>query len=105
MRPSAWVSLILLMCLLLANSGWLVGAEVLIIRSYQRLGAPFRSYLSSCRFTPTCSHYALQSLEETGFWHGNLRIATRFVDCSPIGLLGGSLGISRQSSSAGPTAD
>ena len=43
------------------TSGWL-------IRLYQRV-APQR-VRDSCRFTPTCSHYALLALDKHGFLTG-----------------------------------
>jgi uncharacterized protein len=41
-----------------------------LIKLYQLLLSPF--FGQQCRFTPTCSHYAIESLQKhgvlTGFW-------------------------------------
>ncbi|RPI26309.1 MAG: membrane protein insertion efficiency factor YidD [Acidobacteria bacterium] len=60
---------------------------MLAILGYQRVGSPIMRHVSACRFTPSCSHYALQALEAHGFYKGNARIAKRLLLCSPIGLL------------------
>lgn len=73
--------------LIFLQTSWPVRAETAAIQLYQRFGFPVMSYVSTCRFTPTCSHYALQVLEEDGFWKGNLRVVQRLIDCSPIGFL------------------
>jgi putative membrane protein insertion efficiency factor len=45
-----------------------------------------------CRFTPSCSVYALEALKIHGPWKG-LALATRRLSrCHPIALLGGSSG-------------
>lgn len=61
--------------------------ELAAIRAYQTIGSPVVSLVATCRFEPTCSHYALAALEEDGFWHGNWRIIKRLVHCSPIGYV------------------
>jgi len=86
MRRVAKASLLVLLLILLQSS-WSLRAETAAIHLYQRFGAPVMSYVATCRFTPTCSHYALQALQEDGFWKGNLRLVQRLIDCSPIGLI------------------
>ncbi len=78
---------LLILLLILLQSSWSVRAETAAIHLYQRFGAPVISYVATCRFTPTCSHYALQALQEDGFWKGNLRVVQRLIDCSPIGFI------------------
>jgi uncharacterized protein len=52
------------------------------IRLYQRVreGRP-----SPCRFTPTCSSYALGALEQHGPLRGMFLAARRIVRCHPWG--------------------
>ncbi len=78
---------LLVLLLILLQSGWFLRAETAAIHLYQRFGAPVMSYVATCRFTPTCSNYALQVLQEDGFWKGNLRVVLRLIDCSPIGFI------------------
>ena len=85
MRRVAKASLLVVLLILL-QSRWPLGAETAAIHLYQRFGSPVMSYVSTCRFTPTCSNYALQALQEDGFWKGNLRLVQRLIDCSPIGF-------------------
>lgn len=78
------------MCLLVGGmflTDWPLRAEIASIRLYQRFGSPVMRHVVTCRFRPTCSHYALQQLENVGFWTGNERIAVRLFYCSPIGVL------------------
>ena len=79
----------LLMVFLLSQMGssGLVGVEMSAIHLYQRFGSPVMEYMATCRFTPTCSHYAVEVLQERGFWKGNLLIVERLLYCSPIGAL------------------
>ncbi len=65
----------------------LVDVEMSALHFYQRFGSPVMGYVATCRFTPTCSHYAVEILEEQGFWKGNFLIVERLVYCSPIGAL------------------
>ena len=78
---------LLVLLLILLQSRWSLRAETAAIHLYQRFGSPVMSYVATCRFTPTCSHYALQALQEDGFWKGNLRVVQRLIDCSPIGFI------------------
>ena len=57
------------------------------IRGYQRVGSPIMRHVSACRFTPSCSHYAIQVLRSDGFYKGNARVAKRLALCSPLGYL------------------
>ncbi len=86
MRRAVKASLLVLLLILL-QSRWPLRAETAAIHLYQRFGAPVMSYVATCRFTPTCSNYALQVLQEDGFWKGNLRVVQRLIDCSPIGFI------------------
>jgi hypothetical protein len=41
--------------------------------------------VSSCRFYPSCSNYALEAFTEHGFWRGFALTARRLVRCRPFG--------------------
>jgi len=58
---------------------------VFLIRGYQlaRIGR-----VSPCRFTPTCSHYAVESLSRHGARRGLLLTARRLGRCRPGGPYG-----------------
>ena len=45
-----------------------------------------------CRFTPSCSVYALEALKLHGPWRGFALTARRLSRCHPFTLLGGSSG-------------
>lgn len=63
---------------------------VLIIIGYQRLVSPY--FPSSCRFDPTCSHYAKEAIQTHGVFKGTYLSVSRIIKCHPIKLLGGSEG-------------
>ena len=46
----------------------MVWLSIQFILFYQRI-AP-RELRSACRFTPTCSNYAILALQKHGFWKG-----------------------------------
>ncbi|MGW8178633.1 MAG: membrane protein insertion efficiency factor YidD [bacterium] len=61
--------------------------EIGVISLYRKNVSPVTRHIVTCRFETSCSSYALQALEESGFWAGNSRIAERLLMCSPIGYL------------------
>jgi putative membrane protein insertion efficiency factor len=63
---------------------------VLIIIGYQRLVSPY--FPTSCRFDPTCSHYAKEAIQTHGVFKGTYISVKRIAKCHPIKLLGGSEG-------------
>ena len=63
---------------------------VLIIVGYQRLVSPY--FPSSCRFDPTCSHYAKEAIQTHGVFKATYISVKRIAKCHPIKLLGGSEG-------------
>lgn len=83
----ALAGLLMVFLLIQMGSSGLVGVEMAAIHLYQRFGSPVMEYMATCRFTPTCSHYAVEVLQERGFWKGNLLIVERLLYCSPIGAL------------------
>jgi hypothetical protein len=55
---------------------------ILLIRLYQRLISPLLG--PRCRFHPTCSQYALESIERFGVWRGCALAVRRIVRCHPL---------------------
>ena len=56
---------------------------ILIIRAYQLVISPMLG--SNCRFTPTCSEYAMGSLKEYGLVKGTFLSIKRIGKCHPWG--------------------
>jgi putative membrane protein insertion efficiency factor len=54
-----------------------------MIRAYQLLVAPILP--PSCRYYPSCSHYALEAVARHGPWHGCRLAARRLLRCHPWG--------------------
>jgi putative membrane protein insertion efficiency factor len=52
-----------------------------LVKGYRLLLSPWLG--SSCRFTPTCSAYALQALEQHGAAAGSYLTVARLVRCHP----------------------
>ena len=38
----------------------------------------------ACRYTPTCSEYAIEAVERYGPWRGSLMAARRVLSCNPF---------------------
>ena len=60
------------------------------IHVYRKLLSPLKP--PTCRFTPSCSVYALQALERHGPVQGLWLAVRRVARCHPITWLGGSSG-------------
>lgn len=56
------------------------------IRAYQRWISPALG--SRCRFYPSCSHYAIASIERFGVARGILLTAGRILRCQPLSIGG-----------------
>ena len=52
------------------------------IRGYQRFISP--AFPPTCRFTPSCSHYALEAITRHGVIRGSWLAARRLVRCHPF---------------------
>ncbi|MBT3993688.1 MAG: membrane protein insertion efficiency factor YidD [Gammaproteobacteria bacterium] len=53
-----------------------------LIQVYQKYLSPLLG--PTCRFQPTCSQYALESLERFGLLKGLLLFLARFIKCNPF---------------------
>jgi putative membrane protein insertion efficiency factor len=62
-------------------SGLVRGVLRALIRGYQLGISPLIG--PRCRFTPTCSHYALEALEIHGAIKGSWLALTRILRCHP----------------------
>jgi len=61
----------------------LVAPFLLLIKIYQTVISPFTP--ATCRFQPTCSHYAKEALEKHGFFRGGWLALKRIFSCHPWG--------------------
>lgn len=61
----------------------LVGLFILPIRFYQRFISPLTP--PSCRYTPTCSQYAVEALQKYGLVKGLWLAVKRILRCHPWG--------------------
>ena len=59
---------------------------VWLIRQYQRFVSPHLGH--HCRFTPTCSQYAVEALCTHGLLKGGLLAVWRIARCNPFGRFG-----------------
>lgn len=55
---------------------------ILIIKAYQKWISPL--LLPSCRFQPTCSHYAHEAIERFGAFYGSWLALKRILRCHPF---------------------
>jgi putative membrane protein insertion efficiency factor len=55
--------------------------SIYLIKAYQRIPGPWHSM---CKFQPTCSNYAIESLEEYGFIKGWYLSIKRILRCNPF---------------------
>lgn len=66
----------------------LSSALVFLIRVYQRTLSPALPILTlgscGCRFSPTCSHYAIEAIRTRGAFVGLVLAAVRLVKCTPL---------------------
>lgn len=61
----------------------LIAPFVFLIRGYQLLISPLLP--ASCRYTPTCSSYALEALRKHGLFKGGWLAIKRIFSCNPWG--------------------
>lgn len=58
-------------------------AIVFLIRTYQVTLSP-RFSGGACRYTPTCSQYAIEAIEIHGVFKGSLLAIKRILRCNPL---------------------
>ena len=58
-----------------------VRVVVYLIQLYRNTVSPLR--LPTCRFTPTCSQYAVEALTEFGLFRGSWLAVVRLLKCGP----------------------
>jgi len=56
---------------------------ILLIKIYQLFVSPL--FPSSCRYTPTCSHYTAEALKKYGLFKGGWFGIKRILRCHPWG--------------------
>jgi putative membrane protein insertion efficiency factor len=56
---------------------------IAIIKLYQWIISPILG--PKCRFTPTCSNYALEALKKYGLFKGTWLAVKRIARCHPLG--------------------
>ena len=56
--------------------------SIKIIKLYQSIPGPWHKL---CRYTPTCSNYAIESLTTYGFIKGWYLSIKRILRCNPLG--------------------
>lgn len=54
-----------------------------LIRLYQKYLSPLKRY-PTCRFTPTCSSYAVEAFMKRGFFAGLFLTVWRILRCNPF---------------------
>ncbi|MHC1695570.1 MAG: membrane protein insertion efficiency factor YidD [Eubacteriales bacterium] len=59
---------------------------IFLIKLYRRFISPLKP--PSCRFTPTCSQYALEAFTKHGFFKGFALSAYRLLRCNPFCMAG-----------------
>ena len=52
------------------------------IRGYQLFISPL--FPPSCRFTPSCSQYAIEAIDRFGTMRGSYLATTRILRCNPL---------------------
>ena len=56
---------------------------VFLVKTYQNIISPL--FPPTCRYTPTCSEYSIQSLKKYGLIKGVYLSIKRIVNCHPLG--------------------
>jgi putative membrane protein insertion efficiency factor len=66
---------------------WIKWLFILPIRLYQYTLSPLLGP-NKCNYTPTCSHYAIEAIEEWGVINGTWLAMKRISSCHPWGGFG-----------------
>ncbi|MBR6603776.1 MAG: membrane protein insertion efficiency factor YidD [Clostridia bacterium] len=56
---------------------------IALLRFYQKFISPLKGS-PSCRFTPTCSSYAIEAFQKRGFFVGLALTVWRVLRCNPF---------------------
>ena len=56
---------------------------IALIRFYQKCLSPLKRH-PTCRFTPTCSAYAIEAFRKRGFFAGSVLTVWRILRCNPF---------------------
>ena len=64
------------------NFGYAGRLGLKALRAYKMVLSPWLP--PACRFTPTCSEYASEAIEEYGLFRGVARAAVRLLRCHPL---------------------
>lgn len=56
---------------------------IILVKFYKIFISPFLG--SNCRYTPTCSSYAIDALKKHGIFYGGWLSIKRIVSCNPWG--------------------
>ncbi|NNK27762.1 MAG: membrane protein insertion efficiency factor YidD [Flavobacteriaceae bacterium] len=62
---------------------FLIAPFLFLIKIYQYLISPLMP--ATCRYQPTCSHYAKEALEKHGLFSGGKLAVKRIFSCHPWG--------------------
>ena len=54
---------------------------IFVVKVYQRAISPF--FISSCRFTPSCSEYTIEALKKYNIFKALFLAAKRILKCHP----------------------
>lgn len=58
---------------------------IYLIKLYQKIPGDFHNY---CRYTPTCSNYAIEAIDRHGALKGSILSIKRILRCNPFGSYG-----------------
>ena len=76
----------------ICHSSFVIRLLTLAIRAYQLTVSPAQIFLfgsaGGCRFTPSCSQYAMEAVQEHGALAGLVLAARRICRCHPWGGCG-----------------
>lgn len=62
---------------------WTTWLPIKLIRLYQLTLSPYMG--RQCRYTPTCSNYAIEALRKHGLLRGSWLATRRILRCAPWG--------------------
>ena len=54
---------------------------ITFVKFYQKAISPF--FISSCRFTPSCSEYTIEALQKYNFFKALFLVIKRILKCHP----------------------